>query len=461
MGSRPGRAWRVGVVVLVVANIVALVLVSPHQRSLHRAQTEERSSRTMLEEVAGAEAESVLDVANRSAAVDATEREQRRTVLAADATSARVEESTAQLAELEAQVAATIADIADRQTTLDRISEVLGLQRLLIDPLATCTRGIADANSALAAGDHGGATDALGASTAACAQVRSGAAPPAHPFDFPDPHVVRGPSGRWWAYATNSSAGAVQMISSADLVTWRVEDSALSGLPAWATPGATWAPAVISHAGRWLLFYTVRESASGLQCISVATSPSPAGPFVDTSFEPLVCERDEGGSIDPDPVVDGGRLHLLWKTELDTVGGAAELRGARLDPTGTSIDGPVATLLRAESAWEGRTIEGPAMLRSGGHHLLYSGGSWNGSGYAVGAARCTSVLGPCSMVSALPVLRSQGSITGPGGLSVFSTPAGPRVAFHAWQGDEVGYPANRYLHIGEVDASGGTVVVRP
>lgn len=446
---------------MVLANVLALVAVSPLQRSLRNAETEHRSVRDTLEDVAVREADATLAVANRATALDQQGRELRRRTLAADAAQARVDDAGARLSDLEAEIAATEAEIAANNAALDRLSERLGLQRLLIDPLQTCTFAIADANAALAVDDHDRAAAALGESTAACSQVRSGAAPPAHPYDFPDPHVVRGPAGRWWAYATNSSGGAVQMLSSTDLVTWRVERSPLSALPEWASPGATWAPAVTAHGGRWLLFYTVREAASGLQCISVAAASGPAGPFVDASTEPLVCEREEGGSIDPDPVVDGGQLHLLWKTELDTLGGNAELRGARLDATGTAVEGPVSTLLTAAAAWERRTIEGPAMLRSGGYHLLYSGGSWNGRGYAVGAVRCDSVLGPCTRVSAEPVLRTQGSITGPGGLSVFTGGSGPKVAFHAWQGDDIGYPSNRYLHIGDVTVSDGTVTVRP
>lgn len=460
-GGRTSGAWRMTVAALAVANVLALVAIAPAQRALHRATEDERAVGAALAEAAAVEGERVLDVANRSAAIAHRSLEHRRTTLAADITEGRIHETEGDLDRVEAEIAATEAEVAATAAALDRISDVLGLQRLLLDPLQTCVRGVAAANAALAGRDHDAAAAALDESAAACLQVRAGSAPPAHPFDFPDPDIVRGPAGRWWGYATNSTAGAVQMISSADLVTWRVEGSALAALPDWARPGATWAPAVIEHGGRWLLYYTVREDASGLQCISVATGPGAGGPFVDASTGPLVCERDEGGSIDPDPVVDGGRLHLLWKTELDTLGRAAELRGAALDTTGTAVDGPVSTLLTAASAWERRTIEGPAMLRSGGYHLLYSGGSWNGGGYAVGAARCESVVGPCSRVSAEPVLRTQGSLTGPGGLSVFSGPTGPRAAFHAWQGDDVGYPANRYLHLGEITVSGGTVTIRP
>ncbi len=52
------------------------------------------------------------------------------------------------------------------------------------------------------------------------------------------------------------------------------------------------------------MYYTVREAASQQQCISRAVAAAPAGPFLDDSSGPLVCQRDLGGSIDPSPFVD-------------------------------------------------------------------------------------------------------------------------------------------------------------
>ena len=241
MGGATGivgrRVWRWSVVLLALASVGALVAIAPHQRVLHRVEAEERDVHALLSENAGREADAVLDVANESTALDAHVRDRRRTTLAADATQARVDDVEHRLSRLEAAVVETEAQIAATNVMLDRISEVLGLQRLFIEPLQTCTHGIADANAALVTGDHASAADVLDRATASCLQVRSGSSTPAHPYDFPDPHVVRGPSGRWWAYATNSSAGAVQMISSADLVTRRVRSPRSRGGPRRGPPG--------------------------------------------------------------------------------------------------------------------------------------------------------------------------------------------------------------------------------
>jgi hypothetical protein len=58
------------------------------------------------------------------------------------------------------------------------------------------------------------------------------------------------------------------------------------------------------------------------------------------------------------------------------------------------------------------------------------------------------------------VLATAGTMTGPGGAEVFVDRAGTlRVALHAWDGDAIGYPDSRFLHIGTVIDAGGTVTV--
>jgi len=56
----------------------------------------------------------------------------------------------------------------------------------------------------------------------------------------------------------------------------------------------------------------VRYRTAERQCISRAVSDNPAGPFVDERSEPLVCQLELGGSIDPSPFVDAdGTPYLL------------------------------------------------------------------------------------------------------------------------------------------------------
>ncbi|MCM0000601.1 MAG: family 43 glycosylhydrolase, partial [Erythrobacter sp.] len=122
----------------------------------------------------------------------------------------------------------------------------------------------------------------LAALTAATSLASPAAAKSPEPFvpvyraNFPDPFVLPH-EGRYLAYATNAEADQanVQMAVSEDLVSWaplkdgaRLHD-AMPVLPVWAERGWTWAPEVIALEGRYLLFFTAREKASGRQCTGV------------------------------------------------------------------------------------------------------------------------------------------------------------------------------------------------
>jgi len=118
---------------------------------------------------------------------------------------------------------------------------------------------------------------------------------PAYPGDFPDPFVlVVGTT--YWAYSTGSAGRNLQVMSSSDLKKWTAPADPLPVLPAWAQPGFTWAPGVVRPGGTYLMYYTVRDAASGRQCITVASSIGPGGPFADTSSGPLVCQLTNPGT---------------------------------------------------------------------------------------------------------------------------------------------------------------------
>ena len=52
----------------------------------------------------------------------------------------------------------------------------------------------------------------------------------------------------------------------------------------------------------YVVYYTVREAASGRQCISRAVASSPTGPFLDDSWGPMVCQREPRRLDRPQPV---------------------------------------------------------------------------------------------------------------------------------------------------------------
>jgi hypothetical protein len=267
---------------------------------------------------------------------------------------------------------------------------------------------------------------------------------PLYGEDFPDPVVVT--SGAFhYAFATNGSGGNVQVIRSLDLRQWAKRPDALPQLPSWASKGSTWAPAVLERSGRWVLFFTARHRTSGRQCIGRATAASIDGPFTDTSPQPIVCQLDRGGSIDPATFVDpaDGAAYLLYKSEGVEGREPTRLWSQRLSADGTDVVGDPVQMAVTDQAWEGPIVEGPAMVAAAGSYwLLYAGNHWETADYGIGYARCAAPLGPCTKWGGGPLLSSGGAIAGPGAPGVVADPdggGGLLLTFHAWASDAVGY----------------------
>ena len=271
--------------------------------------------------------------------------------------------------------------------------------------------------------------------------------------NFPDPFIV--PVGdRFFAYATNEGEANVPMATSRDLVTWRtVKDErgalhdAMPQLPAWAEKGRTWAPEVLEAGGRYLLYFTARHRARDVQCVGVAASADPLGPFQPQGTEPLVCQFDEGGTIDASPFrARNGQLYLHYKNDGNNPRflKPARIYGQRLSADGLRLEGKAVPLLRNDKHWEWRVVEAPAMVNHGaGYTMLFSGNhfGWEAdqvlSNYATAYARCDGPLGPCRDARENPILlsydsRTAGCLSGPGHPAVFEARGRRWVAFHAW-----------------------------
>jgi beta-xylosidase len=268
---------------------------------------------------------------------------------------------------------------------------------------------------------------------------------PSYAGDFPDPSVLLA-GGTYWAYSTGSGGRNLQVISSPDLRSWSAPHDPLPVLPSWASSGLTWAPDVVQMGGTFLMYYTVRDTALAMQCISVATSDTPGGLFVDQSAGPLICQTSNGGSIDPSPYVDpaSGRLYLVWKSDDNSKGQTTHIWGQPLAATGLALSpGSSATLLLSQTAsWQAPAVEGPALVRNGStYYLFYGANNWNSASSGIGYATSTSVLGPYVNQSRYgPWLGSAGNASGPQGPMVFTDLSGTtRMAFAAWYGP-VGYP---------------------
>jgi len=287
---------------------------------------------------------------------------------------------------------------------------------------------------------------------------------PAFDADAPDPDVIR-VGTTYYAYTTGSHLENVPVLTSTDLQSWEPLGDSLPALPAWSVPYRTWSPGVVFLDGRYVMYYATEVAATGDECISIATSVVPGGPFVDTSTAPFICQSSVGGSIDPQPFVDSdGLAYLDWKSNGGGSSAPAVIWGALLSPDGLSLASGAQALLTQDQAWES-TVEAPDMVdASGAYVLFYSGGAWNGAGYGVGYADCAGPLGPCAKPTGAPILHSDTARLGPGGESLFQDPSGGWwMAYHAWDGPASDYSYGdgefRSLWIAPVTFSGGTPTV--
>lgn len=390
-----------------------------------------------------------------------------------------VDATSSSLASAERLLASTLATKEGDQTSLNQLEgelasanqqlsdakQGLELANLNMTTIETCLSGVQQAVRQLQAGNSQAAINSIAGVASTCESLH-GSSPggPVYPFDFPDPDVID-VGGTYFAYATNSGGGNIQVIESSNLSNWKTVGDALPKLAGWATPGFTWAPGVIQLGSTFLLYYAAVYSSGfySQMCLSVAVASQPQGPFVDSSNVPLACDPSAGGTIDPDPYTDGsGNPYLAWKSE----GGGGQpttIWSEALSASGTSMapgSSPVA-LLQPTQGWEAGDVEGPSMLLwHGTYYLFYSGNDFDSPSYAIGVSTCQGPLGPCAKPLSGPIYTSQSNLSGPGGPAAFIDSGGNAwLAFHAWLPGAVGLPNARLLFVRRLSFAGGLPAV--
>lgn len=283
--------------------------------------------------------------------------------------------------------------------------------------------------------------------------------------DFADPDVLQ-VGDMYYAYATNAGDTNIQVAKSPDLAHWELlNEDALPNLPGWASQGFgyAWAPDVTTDAsGKTFLMYFVAQfkiGAGGRQCIGVATSASPEGPFVPQGSQPLVCHQDEGGSIDAASFVDqDGERYLLWKNDANCCGGQTWIYIQPISEDGLVLQKEPIRLISTSQTWEGVLVEGPTLVRhEDKYYLFYSANTFNSPDYAVGYAAADKVLGPYTKPETGPLLETsaKAGIVGPGGQDVVTAPDGSTwIVFHSWSAK-----AYRQMNLARLDWQDGRPVV--
>ena len=263
---------------------------------------------------------------------------------------------------------------------------------------------------------------------------------PVYDSNFPDPFVLRA-DDQWYAYATQGTFGTLPVLRSDDLVTWSVVGNGMPELAPWTGAGRHWAPEVAKIGDRYLAYYTAMEAETQQQCIGVAVSESPEGPFIDEAEEPFICQFDEGGSIDASPFIDDdGTPYLLWKNDGNHIGTTSWIYIQELAEDGLSLlgDGPT-ELITHDQPWEGHLVEGPFIWpRDGRYYLFYSANDYGSDAYGVSYAVADDVLGPYTKPAEEPLMSSNDVAAGPGHGMVVDSGAGTWYVHHAWPPEAVG-----------------------
>jgi beta-xylosidase len=291
--------------------------------------------------------------------------------------------------------------------------------------------------------------------------------------NFADPFVLE-VDGTYYAYATGNLTFNIQVTTSKDLVHWERVREALPRLPLWqpTSKGLTWAPEVTRTDSGFVMHYTGRDVQAGRQCLSVAVADDPAGPFVDESEEPLLCQHDLGGSIDSSPFLDAdGTRYLLWKSDGNCCGIPVRMFISGLAADGRTLVGETTDLgLAVDAPWERNLIEAPTLLlRDGTYYLFFSANDYGSRNYAAGYATSAKVRGPYVDAEENPILSTDipvgtaGLPAGPGHQSIIADGAGDLwIVYHAWDsgliGDSLG--GRRSMWIDELVFEDGRPVVK-
>ncbi|MEU4690514.1 family 43 glycosylhydrolase [Actinoplanes sp. NPDC023714] len=301
---------------------------------------------------------------------------------------------------------------------------------------------------------------------------------------FPDPAVIRGKDGIWYAYGTTNpifnSRGEtgehiLPVLSSADLVHWtyRGDVIALDAKPSyWASGTRAWAPDIRYIDGEYRLTYSLSNGG-----IALLTSTSPVGPWTDRGLlVPAAGNGCPSGTIDQALFTDTDGTHYLYWGSYDI------LCAQKLNADATARVGEVTQVAR------GRRAEGSFVVhRDGFYYLFYSdAGCCDGaySGYTVKVGRSTSPLGPFTTAggTGLMDLTSKDGIVltsngdrwiGPGHNAITTDLAGQDwLVYHAIPSDDPDFPpvtgangatlklTKRPLMIDRLDWIGGWPVVR-
>ena len=260
--------------------------------------------------------------------------------------------------------------------------------------------------------------------------------------NMPDPFVLDA-GDRYYLYSTTNITDNYPYATSDDLVTWEQQGDAMPRLPGWAN-GNTWAPEVTQTSAGYVMYFTARAPSlarpdgAGAQCVGVAVSADPGGPFVSEADEPLVCQVELGGTIDASIVRDvDDSLWLIYKNDGNCCSMPTRFFMRPMTEDGLSFAGEEIEVegVVNDQPWEGGVVEAPTIHHhEGTYYLFYSANDYAGPDYAVGYATSPSLTGPYQDAEENPILATEGTAIGPGHQTIIEDRDGDLwLVYHAWE----------------------------
>lgn len=271
------------------------------------------------------------------------------------------------------------------------------------------------------------------------------AASPVH-----DPSTPVKCKDEFWVFCTGVG---IHSWRSKDLAKWERGPRVFESMPAWATNivpqqrGHFWAPEVIEHGGRYLLYYSVSRFGVNTSAIALASNPTldPADPKFQWTDEGIVLRShrtNDFNAIDPHLVkTPEGELWMSFGSFWSGI------KLVQLDPkTGLrlSADSPVRALAFHNE------IEAPAIHRHDGWHYLFV--NWGrccrgtNSTYEIRFGRSREIGGPyldkegkdMAREGGTLLLESDGAFIGPGHAGIFQNGGKDWLSCHFYDATQAG-----------------------
>lgn len=265
-----------------------------------------------------------------------------------------------------------------------------------------------------------------------------------------DPSTIVKCKDEYWLFTTGRG---VRSRRSKDLVEWQSGPRVFPTQPAWTTDavpgnrGYFWAPDLIAHNGRFLLYYSVSTWGANTSAIGLASNATldPADPDCNWTDEGIVIrsgKSDDFNAIDPAVTQDAeGNLWLAFGSFWSGI------KLIQLDPsTGKRIapESPVYSLAYQES------VEAPFICRHEGLYYLFV--NWGiccrgvKSTYEIRVGRSTEITGPYIDKDGLNMLdgggslflQTKGQFIGPGHPGIFSEGGDFWFSCHYYDGNRHG-----------------------